>query len=71
MKIFVAGVAALTSAVVYTAHWIGLPFYWQKSPIATVFIAIFGYWLLINVFFHYCMAVATEPGFPPDVRQIG
>lgn len=64
---FVGGVAVLTTAVVYIAHLVGLPFWWQKSPIVTIFLVIFGYWLLMNVTFHYFMAVVTEPGYPPVV----
>lgn len=60
-------VAVLTAAVVYIAHWIGLPFYWHISPVCTVLLVIFGYWLLLNVVFHYYMAVTTPPGYPPEV----
>lgn len=66
-QFFVVGVAVLTTAVVYIAHWIGLPFYWERSPVLTVLLVIFGYWLLINVVFHYYMAVTTPPGYPPEV----
>lgn len=62
-----AGVIVLTTAVVVIAHWIGLPFWWQKSPVMTVILVTVGYWLLMNVSFHYYMAVVTEPGYPPDV----
>lgn len=66
-QFFVVGVATLTSAVVYIAHRIGLPYWWEKSPAFTAFLVLVGYWLLINVIFHYFMAVNTEPGYPPDV----
>lgn len=66
-QFFVVAVAVLTSAVVVIAHLVGLPFYWEKSPAMTIFLVIFGYWLLINVTFHYVMAVFTPPGHPPDV----
>lgn len=57
----------LTSTVVVIAHLIGLPYWWEKSPVMLVFLVIFGYWLLTNVTFHYIMAVYTPPGHPPDV----
>lgn len=69
LQVFVCGVAFLTAAVVYIAHWVGLPYWWEKSPVATVFLVIFGYWLLMNVSFHYYMAVTTKPGHPPDVSS--
>ncbi|KNC33173.1 hypothetical protein FF38_03639 [Lucilia cuprina] len=63
---FVVGVALLTTAVVSIAYWIGLPFWWEKSQLATVFLLIVGNWLLINVVFHYVMAVITPAGEPPE-----
>lgn len=59
--------AVLTFAVVFVAHWIGLPFWWGKSPALTFVLVVVGYWLLTNVSFHYYMAVVTKPGCPPDV----
>ncbi|KAK8748177.1 hypothetical protein OTU49_016348, partial [Cherax quadricarinatus] len=44
---------------------IGLPYYWQKSPILTCFLIVLGHWLLINVIFHFTMAAITDPGTPP------
>uniref|UniRef100_A0A1I8MF10 Palmitoyltransferase n=1 Tax=Musca domestica TaxID=7370 RepID=A0A1I8MF10_MUSDO len=63
---FVVGVALLTTAVVSIAYWIGLPFWWDKSPTATVILLIIGNWLLLNVIFHYVMAVITPAGEPPE-----
>lgn len=63
-------VAVLTALVVYIAHWVGLPYYWQKSPTLTILLVIFGYWLLMNVSFHYYMAVTTHPGVPPEVINL-
>lgn len=63
---FVIGVACLTSAVVFVAFWIGLPFWWNKSPTATVFLIMLGHWLLLNVVFHYWKACVTPPGNPPE-----
>ncbi|KAH8267863.1 hypothetical protein KR026_009801 [Drosophila bipectinata] len=63
---FVVGVAALTTSVVSIAYWIGLPFWWAKSQLMTVFLLIVGNWLLLNVVFHYIMAVITPAGYPPE-----
>lgn len=65
-QFFVVAVAVLTSAVVVIAHLVGLSYWWDKSPAMTIFLVIFGYWLLINVTFHYVMAVFTPPGYPPN-----
>lgn len=54
-------------AVVFVAHWIGLPYWWEKNAAFTCVLVIVGYWLLTNVTFHYYMAVVTKPGCPPDV----
>lgn len=57
----------LTAAVVFICYWIGLPFWWNKSPQFSVVLVIVGNWLLINVLFHYYMAVFTPPGNPLEV----
>ncbi|XP_036325335.1 palmitoyltransferase ZDHHC16A isoform X1 [Rhagoletis pomonella] len=64
---FLFAVSGLTIAVVLIAYWIGLPFWWQKSPKATVVLLIIGNWLLLNVVFHYIMGVITPPGEPPKI----
>ncbi|XP_054747918.1 palmitoyltransferase ZDHHC16A [Anastrepha obliqua] len=64
---FIFAVSGLTIAVVLFAYWIGLPFWWEKSPKATVVLLIIGNWLLLNVVFHYVMGVITPPGEPPKV----
>lgn len=66
-QFFVVGVALLTTAVVSIAYWIGFPFWWEKSPAATILLLIVGNWLLLNVIFHYVMAVITPAGEPPEV----
>uniref|UniRef100_A0A6B2E9F6 Palmitoyltransferase n=1 Tax=Phlebotomus kandelakii TaxID=1109342 RepID=A0A6B2E9F6_9DIPT len=67
---FVVGVACLTSAVVFISYWIGLPYWWEKNREATVILVIVGNWLLVNVVFHYYMAVVTPPGHPPEGELI-
>ncbi|XP_048005288.1 palmitoyltransferase ZDHHC16 [Leguminivora glycinivorella] len=69
-RVFVFCVTVLTTAVVAIAYWVGLPYWWQKSPYTTVFLVIFGNWLLLNIIFHYYMGVATSPGYPPHGSMI-
>ncbi|CAD6994351.1 unnamed protein product [Ceratitis capitata] len=64
---FFFAVTGLTIAVVIIAYWIGLPFWWEKSPKAAVVLVIIGNWLLLNVVFHYIMGVITPPGEPPQM----
>ncbi|XP_065556365.1 palmitoyltransferase ZDHHC16B-like isoform X4 [Artemia franciscana] len=68
-KILVAGIAILLFFVVSIAHIIGIPFWWDRSPLATIIIISIGYWLLINVLFHYTMAVRTDPGHPDNLVE--
>ncbi|GFG33078.1 hypothetical protein Cfor_12103 [Coptotermes formosanus] len=63
---FVACVCGLTASVVAIAYWIGLPYWWNKSPCVTVLLMIIGHWLLVNISFHYYMAANTHPGYPPQ-----
>ncbi|XP_039763551.1 palmitoyltransferase ZDHHC16B isoform X1 [Pararge aegeria] len=65
-KVFVFCVTVLTTAVVSIAYWVGLPYWWERDPYVTVFLVIFGNWVLINIVFHYYMGVTTSPGYPPD-----
>lgn len=67
MQFLVIGVCLLTTSIVVIAYWIGLPYWWQKSPAVTLILIIIGNWLLINVIFHYTMAAKTSPGHPPEV----
>ncbi|XP_071525564.1 palmitoyltransferase ZDHHC16B isoform X2 [Panulirus ornatus] len=64
--ILVGGVVTLTSSVVAIVYIIGLPYYWQKSPVLTCFLIVLGHWILINVTFHFIMAAITDPGTPPE-----
>ncbi|VVC36246.1 Hypothetical protein CINCED_3A005520 [Cinara cedri] len=63
-RIMVILVVILTTFVVAIAYWIGLPYWWNNNKLLTVFLLIFGNWLLINVIFNYYMGVTTSPGFP-------
>lgn len=57
----------LTTFVVTIAYWIGLPHWWSTNKPFTIFLFVFGNWLLMNVIFHYYMGVTTPPGFPATV----
>lgn len=63
---FIVLVVTLTSFVVFISYWIGVPFYWNKSPTLTCFLIVFGNWILLNYIFHYYMGVTTSPGYPPE-----
>ena len=67
LQFFVAAVCCLTASVVAIAYWIGLPYWWNKSPWTTVVLMVIGHWLLVNICFHYYMAASTHPGYPPEV----
>lgn len=67
--IFVFMVVFLTSTAVFIAYWIGLPYYLQHKNIYFVWgLILFGHYLLINVIFHFLMALTTSPGVPPTDR---
>lgn len=63
---FIVCVITLTASVVGICYWIGLPYWWEKSPAATIPIFIIGHWLLVNICFTYYMGVVTPPGYPPE-----
>ncbi|XP_077301941.1 palmitoyltransferase ZDHHC16A [Arctopsyche grandis] len=69
-KFFVLMVSLLTSSVVFIAYWLGLPYWWERNPTVTIFLMIFGHWLLVNIIFHYYKAVVTSPGHPPEASLI-
>lgn len=69
-KVFVFCVTVLTTAVVAIAYWVGLPYWWQKNQYITIFLVVFGNWLLLNIVFHYYMGVSTPPGYPPHGSMI-
>lgn len=69
-QFFVVCVIILTSIIVYVCYWVGLPFWWKKSPVSTCFLVVFGNLILVNIIFHYYKAVQTSPGFPPEGELI-
>jgi len=67
--IFVFMVVFLTSTAVFIAYWIGLPYYLEHKNICFVWgLIVFGHYLLINVIFHFLMALTISPGVPPSDR---
>lgn len=68
--LFVVMVVLLTASIVTIAYWIGLPYWWDKSPAMTVVLVLIGNWLLLNVSFHYYMGVAVPAGYPPQGELI-
>ncbi|PBC34906.1 palmitoyltransferase [Apis cerana cerana] len=64
--VFVVMVSLLTASIVYIAYYIGLPYWWEKSPLMTIILLVIGNWLLVNVCFHYYMGVNVPAGYPPE-----
>ena len=62
---FVTLVTVMTTSVVTIFYVCLLPHVYDISLAWTVFHLIFGHWLLVNIGFHYVMAVFTQPGTPP------
>ncbi|XP_074594488.1 palmitoyltransferase ZDHHC16 isoform X2 [Brevipalpus obovatus] len=65
---FVFVVVSLLSSFVVIAYLIGLPFWLERSPTITAIALVLGNYILINVVFHYYMALKTSPGYPPQDR---
>lgn len=59
-------VSLLTASIVYISYYIGLPYWWEKSPPITIILLLVGNWLLVNVCFHYYMGVNVPAGYPPQ-----
>lgn len=66
LQVFVVMVSLLTASIVYIAYYIGLPYWWEKSPLMTIILLVIGNWLLVNVCFHYYMGVNVPAGYPPE-----
>jgi len=47
------------------AYIVGLPRYWNFNGPLTIFLVCLGHWILVNIIFHYYMALTTPPGNPP------
>ena len=64
--IFVGLVCITLFVYVAIAYAIGLPYWLERSYLVTCIALIIGNWILTNMIFHYCMALTTGPGSPPD-----
>jgi len=65
--IFVFLVIFLTSSVVFIVYWIGLPYYLQyKDHYLLAALILIGHYFLLNISFHFLMALTTSPGKPPS-----
>jgi len=60
-------ILVIISLVVYVtiAYVVGLGFWLEKSYAITGIALVLGNWILVNVSFHYYMALTTSPGHPP------
>ncbi|KAL3863140.1 hypothetical protein ACJMK2_004909 [Sinanodonta woodiana] len=63
--IFVTLVVVMTTSVVVIFYTCLLPHVYHQDLAWTCFHLVFGHWLLVNIVFHYIMAVFTNPGTPP------
>ena len=52
----------------FFCYYIGFSYWWTRSQEMTIFLVLFGNWLLANVTFHYYMACSTNPGQPPKLE---
>ncbi|XP_064465552.1 palmitoyltransferase ZDHHC16-like [Ornithodoros turicata] len=64
--IFVATITIVGSAIVAIAYIIGIPYWWNRNAYVLMIAIVIGHWLLINIVFHYWMALRTDPGTPPE-----
>lgn len=46
---------------------IGIPYWYERSPVVLFIAFIIGHWVLLNAMFHYYMSLITSPGYPSDV----
>jgi len=60
----------MMSLFIVIAYIIGLIYWINHSITITILALIIGHWLLINVVWHYYMALYTSPGHPPQVIQL-
>jgi len=64
--VFVIAVTLALATFVAIAYAIGIPFWAERSYFILIVGLTIGNYLLINVVFHYYMALTTPPGNPPD-----
>ena len=57
--------------MVFIVYWIGLPYYLEYKNIYLLWmLVVVGHYLLINIIFHFFMALLTSPGRPPTDRVL-
>ncbi|KAH7980687.1 hypothetical protein HPB49_018232 [Dermacentor silvarum] len=64
--IFVTTVTIVACTVIVIAYMIGIPYWWENNKCVLLVALVIGHWLLINIVFHYWMALTTNPGTPPE-----
>lgn len=64
-QVFIVMVSFLTALLIYIAYYVGLPWWWKKSPGFSIVLLVVGNWLLINVCFHYYKGISLPAGHPP------
>lgn len=68
--IFVATVTIVACTVIAIAYMIGIPYWWENNKYVLVIALVIGHWLLLNIVFHYWMALTTNPGTPPEASLV-
>ncbi|XP_075733170.1 palmitoyltransferase ZDHHC16 isoform X1 [Rhipicephalus microplus] len=68
--IFVATVTIVACTVIAIAYVIGIPYWWENNKCVLLVALVIGHWLLINIVFHYWMALTTNPGTPPEASLV-
>ncbi|XP_077544118.1 palmitoyltransferase ZDHHC16 [Haemaphysalis longicornis] len=68
--IFVTTITIVACTVIAIAYTIGIPYWWENNKCVLFVALIIGHWLLINIVFHYWMALTTNPGTPPAASLV-
>ncbi|XP_037577347.1 palmitoyltransferase ZDHHC16A isoform X2 [Dermacentor silvarum] len=68
--IFVTTVTIVACTVIVIAYMIGIPYWWENNKCVLLVALVIGHWLLINIVFHYWMALTTNPGTPPEASLV-
>lgn len=69
--IFVSTISIVGSAIIAIAYIIGVPYWWHRNWCVLTLAIVIGHWLLVNIIFHYWMALRTDPGTPPEASLPG
>ncbi|KAH6947371.1 hypothetical protein HPB50_018526 [Hyalomma asiaticum] len=68
--IFVTTVTIVACTVIAIAYVIGIPYWWENNKGVLLVALVIGHWLLVNIVFHYWMALTTDPGTPPEASLV-